>query len=50
MWPTALQALSAGLLNVDPLITHSIKLDNLVQGLTDVRERKGNVMKAVVTM
>jgi L-iditol 2-dehydrogenase len=50
MWPTALQALSAGLLNVDPLITHSIELENLVQGLTDVRERKGNVMKAVVTM
>jgi len=50
MWPTALQALSAGLLNVDPLITHSIELDNLVQGLIDVKERKGNVMKAVVTM
>lgn len=47
-WPTALQALSAGLLNVDPLITHSIPLADLVQGLTDVRERKGNVMKAVV--
>lgn len=49
-WPIALQALSAGLVNVDPLITHSIELENLVQGLIDVRERKGNVMKAVVTM
>ncbi len=49
-WPTALQALSTGLVNVDPLITHSIKLENLVQGLIDVRERKGNPMKAVVTM
>jgi L-iditol 2-dehydrogenase len=49
MWPTALQALSAGLLNVDPLITHTIKLENLVQGLSDVRDRKDNVMKAVVT-
>ncbi len=49
-WPTALQALSAGLVNVDPLITHSIELENLVQGLSDVRERKGNVMKAVVSM
>lgn len=47
-WPTALQALSAGLVNVDPLITHSIELENLVQGLTDAKERKGNVMKAVV--
>jgi len=49
-WPVALQALSTGLVNVDPLITHSIKLENLVQGLIDVRERKGNVMKAVVKM
>ena len=49
-WPTALQALSTGLVNVDPLITHSLKLDDLVEGLTDVRERKGNVMKAVVKM
>ena len=50
MWPTALQALSAGLLNVDPLITHTIKLENLVQGLIDVRERKDNVIKTVVTL
>jgi len=49
-WPVALQALSTGLVNVDPLITHSIELENLVQGLIDVRERKGNVMKAVVKM
>ena len=49
-WPTALQALANGLVNVDPLITHSIALDNLVDGLIDVRERKGNVMKAVVKM
>jgi len=47
-WPVALQALSTGLLNVDPIITHEIELENLVQGLKDVRERKGNVMKAVV--
>jgi len=49
-WPTALQALANGLVNVDPLITHEIKLENLVQGLKNVRERKGNVMKAVVTI
>jgi len=47
-WPTALQALSTGLLNVDPLITHEIKLDDLVQGLNDVKDRKDNAMKAVV--
>ncbi len=49
-WPTALQALANGLVNVDPLITHSIKLDNLVQGLADVKSRSGDVMKAVVTI
>lgn len=49
-WPTALQALSAGLLNVDPLITHEVKLEDLVQGLKDVKDRKDNVMKAVVMM
>lgn len=49
-WPTALQALANGLVKVDPLISHSVKLENLVQGLYDVKERKGNVMKAVVKM
>lgn len=49
-WPTALQALANGLVNVDPLITHSIKLENLVEGLSDVKSRSGDVMKAVVTI
>ncbi|MBD3183190.1 alcohol dehydrogenase catalytic domain-containing protein [Candidatus Poribacteria bacterium] len=49
-WPTSLQALANGLVNVDPLVTHTIDLENLAQGLSDVRERKDNVMKAVVTM
>jgi len=49
-WPIALQALGNKLVNVDPLITHSIKLDNLVEGIADVRSRSDNVMKAVVTI
>jgi len=47
-WPTALQALSTGLVKVDKLITHSIKLENLVEGIADVKNRSGNVIKAVV--
>ena len=49
-WPTAMQALANKLVNVDPLITHSIKLDNLVQGIADVKSRSGDVLKAVVTI
>lgn len=47
-WPTALQALGNKLVNVEPLITHSIRLDDLVSGLADVKNRSGNVIKAVV--
>jgi threonine dehydrogenase-like Zn-dependent dehydrogenase len=49
-WPTAMQALANKLVNVEPLITHSIKLDNLVQGIIDVKSRSDDVLKAVVTI
>jgi len=49
-WPTAMQALGNNLVDVAPLITHSIKLDNLVQGIKDVKSRADDVMKAVVTI
>lgn len=49
-WPTALQALANKLVDVEPLITHSMKLENLVQGIADVKSRAGDVMKAVVTI
>jgi L-iditol 2-dehydrogenase len=47
-WPSALQALSTGLVKVDKLVTHSFKLSGLVEGLEKVRSRSGRVMKAVV--
>ena len=47
-WPTALQAISTGLVNVDPLITHTFQLANLIEGLTKVKERQDQVVKAVV--
>lgn len=49
-WPTAMQALANKLVDVAPLITHSMKLDGLVQGIADVKSRSGDVMKAVVTI
>jgi threonine dehydrogenase-like Zn-dependent dehydrogenase len=49
-WPTALNALANNLVDVKPLITHSIKLADLVQGIADVKSRSGDVMKAVVTI
>ncbi len=48
-WPSALQALSAGLVNVDPLASHTFELDTLADGLASVKAREDNVMKAVVT-
>lgn len=49
-WPPALQALAAGLVDVEPLVTHSFQLDELVSGLGRVKAREDNVMKAVVAL
>lgn len=49
-WPTALQALAAGLVKVDKLVTHKYALEDLERALGEVKERKGNVVKAVVTV
>jgi len=49
-WPTALQALAAGLVKVDKLVTHKYALEDLERALGEVKERKGNVIKAVVTV
>ncbi|HID54906.1 TPA: hypothetical protein EYP37_00135 [Candidatus Poribacteria bacterium] len=49
-WPRALQLLSTGQINVERLISHRYKLDQLKQALHEVRDRKGNVMKAIVIM
>jgi L-iditol 2-dehydrogenase len=49
-WPTALNALANNQVKVDSLITPADDLGGLVQTLHDVRDRKNNVMKAVVTI
>ncbi len=48
-WPIALKAIETGLVDISNLHSHTFKLEDLVQGLADVKARKGNVMKAIVT-
>jgi len=47
-WPIAMSALANELLNVDPLISHTFKLENLAEGLESVKNKVDNVMKPVV--
>ncbi|MFQ6041567.1 MAG: zinc-binding dehydrogenase [Candidatus Poribacteria bacterium] len=47
-WPTALKAIATGLVDVKKLHTHTFKLEDLAQGIADVKARKGNAMKAIV--
>jgi len=47
-WPSALQALSAKLVNVEPLASHTFDLADLTGALARVKAREDNVMKAVV--
>jgi len=49
-WQTALGALGAGLVDVAPLVTHTFKLEDLVEGLGKVRDRVDKPMKPVVVM
>ncbi|HEY8744172.1 MAG TPA: zinc-binding dehydrogenase, partial [Chloroflexota bacterium] len=49
-WPSALQALATGLVNVQSLITHRAELDTLVEALHAVRDRRDGVLKAMVTL
>lgn len=47
-WPSALQALSGGLVKVDLLCSHKFALADLVDALGKVKARQDDVMKAVV--
>jgi len=47
-WPTALDAIARGLVDVKSLATHKFGLEDLVKGIADVRDRVGDVMKAIV--
>ncbi|MEW6356902.1 MAG: alcohol dehydrogenase catalytic domain-containing protein [Planctomycetota bacterium] len=47
-WPSALQALSASLVDVSKLATHTYALKDLTKGIAEVKARKGNPLKALV--
>ena len=47
-WPTAIQAIATGLVDVKPLITHRVALADLVDALHGVRARREHVLKALV--
>ena len=47
-WPSALQALSSNLVDVKSLATHTYELKDVVKGITEVKARKGNPLKALV--
>ena len=48
VWPTALEAIATGLLDLKPLASHTYKLEQLAEAITNVRDKKDNVMKAIV--
>jgi len=48
-WPTALDAIATGLVNVKPLVTRTAGLDGLVQAIKEVKDRVGDPMKVVIT-
>ena len=47
-WPKALNAISTKLIDVDALVTHKFKLEELIQALEKVKNREGNPLKALV--
>ena len=48
-WPTAINAISKGLVDLSPLVTHKVKLDKTEEYLVMLSERKEGIMKAIVT-
>jgi L-iditol 2-dehydrogenase len=47
-WPKAISAIANELIDVNALVTHRFKLDELIDGLQKVKDRVGNPVKAIV--
>ncbi|MEW6237305.1 MAG: alcohol dehydrogenase catalytic domain-containing protein [Candidatus Omnitrophota bacterium] len=47
-WPTALQAIANGLVNVDMIRSHNFALKDLIPGIAEARGRAGKAMKVVI--
>jgi threonine dehydrogenase-like Zn-dependent dehydrogenase len=48
-WPTAIRAISEGLVNVESLVTSAVPLDKAERAIRDLRERTGDPVKVQVT-
>ena len=48
MWPKSINAIATGLIDVDALITHTYKLEELESALEKVKNRVGEPLKAIV--
>ncbi|MEN3186748.1 MAG: alcohol dehydrogenase catalytic domain-containing protein [Atribacterota bacterium] len=49
-WVEAIQSISGGLVNAERLVTHTVPLEKLMEGLQIAREKKGNPLKVMVVM
>ena len=47
-WPQSLNAIEKKLIDVDALVTHKFKLEELHSALEKVKNREGNPLKALV--
>ena len=47
-WEEAVQLISSGAVNMDKIISHKFRLEDLVEGVTKVRNREDNCTKGVV--
>lgn len=48
IWPTTLDTLANGLVQVEPLITHSYPLASAVEAIRGIQAREGNVIKGQI--
>jgi len=49
-WPTAIELVSSGRINVKPLITHRFPLSEVVRAFEQTRTGADGAIKAVVTL
>ncbi|MFW6139417.1 MAG: hypothetical protein ACOC7U_09625, partial [Spirochaetota bacterium] len=49
VWPQAITAISSEVIDVDSLITHNFKLEELITALEKVKNREDNPLKVLVS-
>jgi L-iditol 2-dehydrogenase len=48
VYPYAIQLVSTGRMNIDPLVTHRYSLDNVIEALEVAHERRDGAVKVMV--